>query len=900
MGKSIVLFSDGTGNSSAKAQKTNVWRLFQAVTQTDSSQIAKYDDGVGSSSNKYFAALGGAFGIGLKRNVIDLYKFVCRNYVPGDEIYGFGFSRGAFTIRVLIGLISREGLVPYRSEQELDRHAAAAYRSFRYKAFPSSSPIVWLARKLRDLVLKIRDLITGLTAYAEVAAQTRESGRSGIPIRFLGLWDTVEAYGMPIVELKRAINWALWPMLFGDMKLSTSVQRAVHALSLDDERTTFHPLLWDEVWERELAASREVKPERITQVWFAGVHSNVGGGYPEDRLSLVPLGWIIDEATKSGLIVNSEQRKQFAASQSPFARMYNSRGGFAAYYRYSPRQTPVLWFRQRRILANVHWTVLVRMALGSDAYASIALPHEFNVLLPSGTFVEFSGLVQSLKTGGTSGDATLDSAIGQLQTPIREDIGLVWDTVFWRKCLYVATALLTTLALIFPWLTKLLPSELSVAESVVGGPVSTVVQAFSAVIPSYAGPWKRALSDYPLEFGLLLIGIALTMLGSQALNERIHTRARIAWHRFSQPKIQSFHHWRAQTRNAFGRSILFWVVVLTLVALSSYFWQIIHREAPTLWRGFFVSALLLALAYVASIIGYRETPRTESTRLRNTWALRLARVIRDNWLLSWGYAKWNQLVAPSIFVVLLVAAGATLLNRAAFDVMDSAGVWCQNGMKPNGPGGAGWQENLKANTSDTFSTNKICWPTGLVLIKGHRYVVAIAMPRPTASEGSPEEGTSTQRWFDRDVPTDVFGFDSGGGFVHQLGTPLKRWWTESWFKPIARIGRFGNDEYSLDPLDAVAPLEPTHCSRDLHMPRGFFDSRTSKISAALAAKLNGCAPVPDDRRTLRSEITARRDGELFIYVNDAVLGIPGLKDLFYRNNSGEATVTVTRPKSVDP
>ena len=116
--KKIALFSDGTGNSSAKAQKTNVWRLFQAIDQTRDDQVAKYDDGVGASSNKYLAALGGAFGWGLKRNVIDLYKFVCRNYVAGDQIYGFGFSRGAFTIRVLTGLIAREGLVVFRSEEE--------------------------------------------------------------------------------------------------------------------------------------------------------------------------------------------------------------------------------------------------------------------------------------------------------------------------------------------------------------------------------------------------------------------------------------------------------------------------------------------------------------------------------------------------------------------------------------------------------------------------------------------------------------------------------------------------------------------------------------------------------------------------------------------------------------
>src|SRR3984957_9929709 len=285
--KRIALFSDGTGNSSAKAQKTNVWRLFQALDQQNGDQIAMYDDGVGTSSNKYLAILGGAFGWGLKRNVIDLYKYVCRNYRKGDDIYGFGFSRGAFTIRVLVGLIAREGLVPFRYEEELDHHAAAAYRSFRYKAFPSKSPIVWTFRKLRDGVLYIRNRIKGCGDNDDIRAATRDADRHQIPIRFLGLWDTVEAYGMPITQLKRGIDWVIWPMLFGDMKLSPNIQRAVHALSLDDERETFHPLLWDELWEAELAASDPAFAGRITQVRFGGVHSNVGGGYSEDRLSLV-------------------------------------------------------------------------------------------------------------------------------------------------------------------------------------------------------------------------------------------------------------------------------------------------------------------------------------------------------------------------------------------------------------------------------------------------------------------------------------------------------------------------------------------------------------------------------------------------------------------------------------
>src|SRR6266567_1968225 len=106
MGRKIILLSDGTGNSAAKVWRTNVWRVFESLDLSGSDQVAFYDDGVGTSSFKPVAIMGGAFGYGLKRNVLDLYKFLCRNYQSSDdEIFDFGFSRGAFTIRVLIGLV---------------------------------------------------------------------------------------------------------------------------------------------------------------------------------------------------------------------------------------------------------------------------------------------------------------------------------------------------------------------------------------------------------------------------------------------------------------------------------------------------------------------------------------------------------------------------------------------------------------------------------------------------------------------------------------------------------------------------------------------------------------------------------------------------------------------------
>ena len=234
---------------------------------------------------------------------------------------------------MLVDLIATEGLVPFRAEEELKRNAVAAYRHYRSQQFPSWSPLVLLMRRLRNVLLWAKDRIKGYRTYKEVMEYTKTTGRKKIPIRFLGLWDTVEAYGMPVEELKRGIDWVLWPLLFGDLILSPRVERACHALSLDDERTTFHPLLWDEVAEADMVAQDKVHAGRITQVWFAGVHSNVGGGYPEDQLALVPLDWMMSEAIANGLVLDKLAVRRIRTEKSPYARLYDSRAGMGSYYR---------------------------------------------------------------------------------------------------------------------------------------------------------------------------------------------------------------------------------------------------------------------------------------------------------------------------------------------------------------------------------------------------------------------------------------------------------------------------------------------------------------------------------------------------------------------------------------
>src|SRR6516225_6848861 len=136
MSRNLIVLSDGTGNSAASQNKTNVWRLYEALDLADGTQLAVFSDGVGTSSVTLFRWLGMIFGIGVQRNVLNLYRFLCCHWKDGGKIWAFGFSRGAFTIRVLIGLINQQGLVSGKTEDELDRKVLAAYRAYREFAFP--------------------------------------------------------------------------------------------------------------------------------------------------------------------------------------------------------------------------------------------------------------------------------------------------------------------------------------------------------------------------------------------------------------------------------------------------------------------------------------------------------------------------------------------------------------------------------------------------------------------------------------------------------------------------------------------------------------------------------------------------------------------------------------------
>ncbi len=473
MPKNIVLLSDGTGNSAAKAHRTNVWRLYRSLDLTKDDQIALYDDGVGSQEFLPFRILGGVFGWGLKRNVLDLYSFLCQNYEEDDRIYIFGFSRGAFTARVLAGLICHQGLRQGLSRKELNKEVKKAYKAYRKDRFP------WGPRYF----------INSLKGHPPPPLQQTKT----IPdITAMGVWDTVDAYGMPVDELTLAWDWFFYPLRFTDLKLPPNVKQAYHALAIDDERQTFHPTMWNE----------EDLPEdqKIEQVWFAGAHSNVGGGYPKDELALIALDWMMSNVevpqgrtTEKGLVglkFIDDERKKVKDQGYVHGHLYDARSGLGAYYRVKPRNIEKLSHDPEKKVEvrvpKIHDSVFQRIHQQVVPYAPVGLPVNYEVV-PSGQVYESRGQAQNRANA-------MEKA---------------WDVVGWRRILYFAFVAETLLLVGSKAFLKWEPGSPCDSGYCVLDPFLNIL---TKIIPEFAAGWLEALRQNPLwligfiaSFGLLLL-----------------------------------------------------------------------------------------------------------------------------------------------------------------------------------------------------------------------------------------------------------------------------------------------------------------------------------------------------------------------------------------------------------
>ena len=417
MPKNIIICSDGTGNTAIKDRGTNVFKMFEAIDLNGhridpnlDPQVAFYDDGVGTETFLPLKLLGGAFGFGLAKNVRNLYMDLVRVYDPGDNstpadrIYLLGFSRGAFTVRTLAGLIAKCGVLNRDKLPTTDALRAAvsnAYSTYR------RSYRTWLGSILSQILVALRLRRPDPDAMKDFKQAHSLPGE--VRIRFIGVWDTVDAVGGPF-HTSDVINAVIHRFKFPDRILSDKVDQAVHALSIDEARAAFGPVLW------------EAKPN-IEQVWFAGVHSNVGGGYPKQGMSLVALDWMMQKAQQNGLRILSDDRKDYWEHGNVDDKMYDSRAGLGVFYRWKPRNMQKLWVDQRAgTLPPIHLSVLERIAHGTDGYAPGTLAPAVSVTFTS---TDNPNQTEALIVRAQSAKSALDGAFERSGSDLQKVRGTV-------------------------------------------------------------------------------------------------------------------------------------------------------------------------------------------------------------------------------------------------------------------------------------------------------------------------------------------------------------------------------------------------------------------------------------------------------------------------------------------
>ncbi|MBI3598317.1 MAG: DUF2235 domain-containing protein [Nitrospirae bacterium] len=379
MAKNIILLSDGTGNSNIKDRGTNVFKLYEAIDLNCSSpkQVAFYDDGVGTEKFKPIQIVGSAFGFGLAHNVKALYKHLAQIYTPRDKIFMFGFSRGAFTVRTLAGFISKEGILninQYANDVTLDSAVSYLYENYRFQN------TAFLEKVLKKLPLPRKKIQTPITYTNEELELEKNDNRL---IEFIGVWDTVDAVGLPFDEATLFWNKFIFRFKFSNRILHSRVKKACHALAIDEERSSFHPLLWE-------------NDSRIEQVWFPGVHSNVGGGYPQQGLSLVALDWMMEKAATAGLKFIPTYRQFVRDQEYAFDKLYDSRSGLGMYYRYKPRNIAEICSANKITTPKIHMSAFQRIAAGIFGYAPGNFPTNFEMVDNSGTHASATQISQIL------------------------------------------------------------------------------------------------------------------------------------------------------------------------------------------------------------------------------------------------------------------------------------------------------------------------------------------------------------------------------------------------------------------------------------------------------------------------------------------------------------------------
>ncbi|XSC42474.1 DUF2235 domain-containing protein [Bradyrhizobium sp. RDT10] len=317
--KRLVFCFDGTWNTLAAPIPTNVVVTAESVVPRASdgtAQVIFYDEGVGTK--KWEQLRGGMFGLGVVENMADAYRFLIFNYTPGDEIYVFGFSRGAYTARSFVGLLSNCGIL-HRSQAAKAGEAIERYRA-RDKSTSYLEGMMKFRAHFAPDVCITEDEDTWRVGNCQ--GYVKDSAHR-LRVRYLGVWDTVGALGIPkrFTLLNPFSNNKKYE--FHDVSLSAFVRSARHAVAIDERRVDFVPTLWDNLEELTKAAGSDFSLEDAPyqQKWFPGTHSSVGGGGDRRSLSDQAMDWVLDGARHLGLQLDKSPRSPIFKLK-PDAREY--------------------------------------------------------------------------------------------------------------------------------------------------------------------------------------------------------------------------------------------------------------------------------------------------------------------------------------------------------------------------------------------------------------------------------------------------------------------------------------------------------------------------------------------------------------------------------------------------
>lgn len=352
-GKNIIICCDGTNNQ-LDGEFSNVAKLYSVLEKIPGQQVVYYDPGVGTLGDPRFALrttqalsryLGLAFGYGFRENISEAYAFLMDTYEEGDRIFLFGFSRGAFTVRSLAGVLHTCGLVEKRNQNLLPY-------LFRIHMRSSDTP--------EDGVRAGGD--GGKVYGKEAAKRFKEIYARTVRPHFLGIFDTVTSLG-----------WVHRRTYYPYSTQNPDVRTVRHAVSIDERRAQYRSNLW--------TAS---DGQDVREVWFSGVHSDIGGGYPEEEsgLAKIPLAWMVAEAYAAGLRVDIAKYGQIVLGENqqpgrapyvapdPAARLHESLAGpwwlleyvpTRSRWKNSPLRLPRAQYRDLRGRPFIHQSVLDRV-----------------------------------------------------------------------------------------------------------------------------------------------------------------------------------------------------------------------------------------------------------------------------------------------------------------------------------------------------------------------------------------------------------------------------------------------------------------------------------------------------------------------------------------------------------